>query len=670
MQTIDRSRHIPRRVLSAALATTGMMAIAVSAHADPALPSGGEVRSGVASIGAPGGGAMVITQSSPTAIIGWDRFSIGSGGAVTFANGNGATLNRVTGADASLLDGHLSATGSVYLINPNGVVIGRSGVVNVGGGFVASTLDPGDAAFASGGTMTFQGPSRAAVVNLGRVSALGGDVALIAATVRNEGSISAPLGTAALAAGSAVLMRDAALDGGRIAVLVGDASSSASNAGALTAATVELRAAGGSVYALAGNMAGIVRATGVREQGGRIFLTADRVTVAPGAVLDASGASGGGTIAAMAGDTLRFAGTARAAGGTGAGGTVETSGASVDFAGATVDTSGVTTGLWLVDPVDLTVDAAAASTINRNLATTDVTLQTTASGSSGPGIATPGLGDITIAAPLAWSSANRLTLDAYHAIRINSDLSIGGAGKLTLSAATGASGVLLSFGVGRAVRFTGPANGGRALTINGQAYQLIDRFDQLAAINGAGLGGYYALAGALSAAGRIYPGAVLAGGGAPFSGTLEGLGNSIRGLVISAPGVSRVGLIGTLTGTVRDLSLIGGTITGGSYTGAIAGFVGVPGLASSVVTNVSSDLAVRGDAGASALYSVGGLIGHLEYGVVTGATGRGAVRGGDSTGGVIGDADTAQLSDLHAFGGVTGTIQRRRRDRSDGFHRP
>ena len=83
----------------------------------------------------------------------------------------------MTGASVSSLDGLLSATGSVYLINPNGVIIGKSGVVDVGGTFVASTLDTPDASFLKGGALGFSGPSTASVVNLGKVGALGGDVA-------------------------------------------------------------------------------------------------------------------------------------------------------------------------------------------------------------------------------------------------------------------------------------------------------------------------------------------------------------------------------------------------------------------------------------------------------------------------------------------------------------
>ncbi|WP_374729856.1 two-partner secretion domain-containing protein [Caballeronia terrestris] len=42
-------------------------------------------------------------------------------------NPGGATLNRVTGLSISKIDGKLTSVASVYLINPQGIVIGRDG---------------------------------------------------------------------------------------------------------------------------------------------------------------------------------------------------------------------------------------------------------------------------------------------------------------------------------------------------------------------------------------------------------------------------------------------------------------------------------------------------------------------------------------------------------------
>jgi filamentous hemagglutinin family protein len=98
------------------LVAAASLAMAASpAMAGPVLPTGGSVAAGSASIGAPTGNALTISQSSQRAIINWGSFSIGAGGLVQFNNGQGATLNRVTGGNLSQIDGSLNATGSVYL---------------------------------------------------------------------------------------------------------------------------------------------------------------------------------------------------------------------------------------------------------------------------------------------------------------------------------------------------------------------------------------------------------------------------------------------------------------------------------------------------------------------------------------------------------------------------
>ncbi|MCW6532573.1 filamentous hemagglutinin N-terminal domain-containing protein [Sphingomonas sp. MMSM20] len=177
-----------------------MSAVAFGCSASAALaqtlPTGGQVQAGTATIASGGAGKLQVSQASGKAIIDWQSFSIGAGGEVRIDNGAGATLNRVTGQSLSAIDGVLSATGSVYLLNPNGVVIGKSGVVNTGGNFLASTGRISNEEFLAGGTLNIGNMSSAKVVNLGRVGSLGGSVALVGVTVDNKGEISAPKGTA------------------------------------------------------------------------------------------------------------------------------------------------------------------------------------------------------------------------------------------------------------------------------------------------------------------------------------------------------------------------------------------------------------------------------------------------------------------------------------------
>ncbi|MDE2332602.1 MAG: filamentous hemagglutinin N-terminal domain-containing protein, partial [Bradyrhizobium sp.] len=110
------------------------------------LPTGASVAAGSVSIAQPSATQMTITQSSSSAVVNYNSFSIGAGSAVNIVqpSTNSALLNRVTGDTPSTIAGSLTANGQVYLVNPNGIAITASGVVNVGGGFVASTLDISD----------------------------------------------------------------------------------------------------------------------------------------------------------------------------------------------------------------------------------------------------------------------------------------------------------------------------------------------------------------------------------------------------------------------------------------------------------------------------------------------------------------------------------------------
>src|SRR5580704_13633137 len=103
-----------------------------------ALPGSGHYVAGKGEIGK-AGQSLTVKQSTTTGIINWNSFSIGSKNAVTFNNGSGATLNRVTGGNLSRIAGSLHATGSLYLMNAQGVIVSGTGRVVTGGSFVATT---------------------------------------------------------------------------------------------------------------------------------------------------------------------------------------------------------------------------------------------------------------------------------------------------------------------------------------------------------------------------------------------------------------------------------------------------------------------------------------------------------------------------------------------------
>ncbi len=273
--------------------------VAAPSGADAVLPSGGQLVAGSASIGPAVGGTLTIDQQSQRAVIDWQRFSIGAGGLVQVNNGAGATLNRVLSGDPSSIMGRLAATGSVWLVNPAGVVVGPSGQVTTGGDFVASARMIGAEAFMAGGSLVAEGAG-GRIANAGSI-ATGGDTVLIGAMVENSGRVAAG-GQAALLAAGRVVLREAGGDSRIHVEHVSGEAGDVSTSGRIEAAAAELRAVSGNVYALAADTSGVVRATAADLSGGRIRLVAGRDAVISG-VLDASGTSGG-TIDITAGERV------------------------------------------------------------------------------------------------------------------------------------------------------------------------------------------------------------------------------------------------------------------------------------------------------------------------------------------------------------------------------
>jgi len=384
-----------------------------------ANPTGGAVAAGSATIAGQGSSAVTINQTSNTAIINWQTFSIGSGELTKFIqpSSTSAALNRVLGGQTSFINGTLSANGQVYLINGNGIVVGPGGIITTAG-FTASTRDISDTDFMSG-NLHFVGSSDGAVTNLGTITALGGDVVLLGKTVNNKGTINAT-GTAGLVAGDDILLAQQNADGSTITVEpvstpsapTGKQKIGVKNSGTITASTAELKAANGNIYALAIQNEGIVRATTVTQQGGHIYLTADSGTIVNSGTLDASATAatgqGGTILVKSATGKVVHSGKILARGGQGgAGGQVEISGAQVALTG-TVDTTATdgTTGNLLLDPASIDVITGGgtdptASTVDPT--TVDSLLNST-------GLMLSAQNNITISNDVTWDSGNNFTL--------------------------------------------------------------------------------------------------------------------------------------------------------------------------------------------------------------------------------------------------------------------
>lgn len=293
------------------------------------LPQGGSITQGSGSIGV-AGNAMVVQQNSARMVADWQSFSIGAGNSVRFVqpSSSSVALNRVLGNDPSTIFGSLTANGHVFLQNPAGVLFAPGAQVNVGA-LVATSLNADVAQFMAGNLRLSGGAGSGAVRNEGSLQAApGGYIVLAAPQVANSGSIAAPGGTAALAAGSAVEIDPTGAGLLSIRVPVAAVNAKLEHSGSIQAdgGLVALQAAatdaalntvmqvGGVTRArsiesrdgqivLSGGASGIVRVDGTLDasggaglRGGAVKVLGERVALQGAARIDASGDRGGGTV--------------------------------------------------------------------------------------------------------------------------------------------------------------------------------------------------------------------------------------------------------------------------------------------------------------------------------------------------------------------------------------
>lgn len=152
------------------------------------------------------GNTTTVTQTSDKLIVNWDNMNVGANDTLTFAqkNASAAVLNRISSADPTTILGTLNANGRVFIVNPNGVLIGNGARVNVGS-LIASSLNISDEDFKAD-RLRFTGGGQGDVTNNGFVIA-NESVALIGAkNVTNGGRIHSQTGDVTLAAGDDIFL--------------------------------------------------------------------------------------------------------------------------------------------------------------------------------------------------------------------------------------------------------------------------------------------------------------------------------------------------------------------------------------------------------------------------------------------------------------------------------
>ena len=310
-------------------------------------PAGGIVINGSASI-KNSGNILTINQGTDRLILGWNSFSIAPGETTRFIQPSSSSmaLNRVFGGTRSMIEGNLEANGGVILINPDGITVTKSGVVNVNT-FIGSTHGITDSEFLSGGSLNFKGASDASVENFGTIHAESGDIILIARNLRNSGNLIAPKGTVALGGADEVLYQPA-LDEKRLIKSSGAVRGAIHSGGLIQAAAAEIKAAG-NPYAVAINLDGVIQARGDASRGvkAKVLVQSKEggIKMRYSAKIESGDDLAGGLVLVQAADLLDIAGKIEATSSRGTGGEIRLLGNDIHLADTAIaDASGALGG--------------------------------------------------------------------------------------------------------------------------------------------------------------------------------------------------------------------------------------------------------------------------------------------------------------------------------------
>ncbi len=446
--------------IAALTASFAFVSLAWAAPANNALPTGGTVVQGAASM-AQTANQLNIQQTTQRAAINWQSFDIGSQARVQVyqPNAQSVLLNRVVGATPSQIFGQMQANGHVILVNPNGVLFGKDGSVNAGG-FTASTLNITDANFMAGNMVYERNGSTAGIVNEGSITtAPGGYVALLGASVSNLGKIDTQGGNVFLGAADTIKVPVSSTGRIKLELTAADMNANVINTGSIITQ-------GGQVYmqALALNQAaaqiiqsGSIDTTG--EKGGEVHVLADGGHIRVDGRIKANsnnGTAGGDIYIGRDKDTnvLAAVGDVRGA-------TLESQGGFIETSGSYLATNGVNIKAkdWLLDPADITISTGNDTDFTNNSGTyepnsgsntsvvkvdtiqtainagTSVTITTTNTGTSGSGS-----GNIIIANALAF--ANNSNTDATLNLIADNGITQNTGASITTNAVSGKTGLV------------------------------------------------------------------------------------------------------------------------------------------------------------------------------------------------------------------------------------
>ncbi|BBE90149.1 adhesin [Haemophilus influenzae] len=479
-------RHLALKPLSAILLSLGVTSIPQSVLASGL--QGMDVVHGTATMQVDGNKTTI--RNSVNAIINWKQFNIDQNEMVQFLqeSNNSAVFNRVTSDQISQLKGILDSNGQVFLINPNGITIGKDAIINTNG-FTASTLDISNENIKARNFTLEQTKDKALaeIVNHGLITVgKDGSVNLIGGKVKNEGVISVNGGSISLLAGQKITISDIinptitysiaapeneAINLGDIFAKGGNINVRAANIrnkGKLSADSVSKDKSGNIVLSAKegeAEIGGVISAQNQQAKGGKLMITGDKVTLKTGAVIDLSGKEGGETY--LGGDergegkngiqlakktSLEKGSTINVSGKEKGGraivwgdialidGNINAQGSDITKTGGFVETSGhdlfindgTTVGAkeWLLDPDKVSIDAPTSGRSDNNPADNEYTGEGTQNSPKLNNQRKPTLTNTTLETILRSNSHVNIT--AKQEIIVNSSINIGSGSHLTL----------------------------------------------------------------------------------------------------------------------------------------------------------------------------------------------------------------------------------------------
>ena len=446
-------------MISTALTAAGLLCIAPNAKADPAWSDFTDV-SGTISTDVSIPDTTKINQHTQTYIGNSPNLDIGKNQTVIIGQNNTGSLfvGRATGAgdDPTKILGTLKTVlkkpsdgndgftfsnrrgGDVMVIDRNGVFFGKDARVDVGS-IIATTGKVKNSDILDGdGKFKFKNFGDGEIVNKGTITvANAGLAAFVSPHISNSGLIKATVGRVAMASGSKVTLDlygdnliEIAVDedfneglikntgtilakGGEVIIkaeVAKDAVDNVINMGGIvnaSAATVK----GGKIVLSGGSsgkvtVKGRLDASGNTTDGGSVDISGERIKITDTARVRANGYNGSaaGEITAIADERLVVDGRLTAQGLTDTG-FIETSAPTTLFGtGASI----LATREWLLDPTDVSIDAALGGLIEAQLGVGDMTVETPAAGGDA--------GNIAMRTIIDWATDNTLKLIAHNDI--------------------------------------------------------------------------------------------------------------------------------------------------------------------------------------------------------------------------------------------------------------